>query len=505
MKESAYSKRFDDADDVPALPPISKAATRMFVACCECREAGLRCSLKRGQDGPCKICRENNEDCTFVYEGKNGALPPIKILKPTKSSDSTSKAVSKQKRCRKRSPSPQSPTVETAAHSLSTPSTAWKVLGVDAEKEFKRSRRGIKEGKLKHHATSIPPMLTAQTLGLQHKIIRTCFAHPIKFNYVPDPANQHPCSWCAAPFFGLWGFGEVEVEVIPWGGALGNEEIVGGWASDKGHGSTKMCVECTFTRVRIITCQGHRVRRIEGLDKRSFQPKMLERSFGALAIGDKEGGKLAMETKWCNICVAVAEYKCCTKQHYSDSAEQLSSHEGLKGCGLYLCATCNDTFERIEKSKGNNPTVVVLDALVVIRRNELWKAESDKVRADAEFLTTRGELMVRMAQGMGVGVHEDFAAETGDDGKETGMVFGGGMDSMMKGVCEKKAKKGKGKEKMVFGGELTPTPTSTPQKLKGDVKGKGRVVECGDSYGADSSWEAGTDARAAKSWDDMWR
>jgi hypothetical protein len=60
---------------------------------------------------------------------------------------------------------------------------------------------------------------------------------------------------------------------------------------------------------------------------------------------------------------------------------------------------------------------------------------------------------------------------------------------------------------MVFGGELTPTPTSTPQKQmpKGNVKGKGKAVEYGDSFGADSTWEAGTDARAAKSWDDMWR
>jgi len=244
---------------------------------------------------------------------------------------------------------------------------------------------------------------------------------------------------------------------------------------------------------------------------------MLEQSFAALAEGDKEGGALATHTKWCHICVAVAEYKCCTTQHYSENAEQVSAQENLKGCGLYLCATCNDILERIEKSKGNNLTVVVLDSLVRIRREELWKAESDKVRADAEFLTTRGELMVRMQQGMGVGVggsEGSVSISEANVSGETGLGYGGGMGGT-KGGCEKKAKKdkGNGKEKMVFGGELTPTPTSTPSKSKQrekekvDVKGKGKAVGYGyrGSFGSGSSWEEGTDERAARAWDDMWR
>jgi len=264
-----------------------------------------------------------------------------------------------------------------------------------------------------------------------------------------------------------------------------------------------MCVSCTFTRVRIITCQAHLVRRIANLDARSFQPDMLERSFAALAEGDREGGELAMKTKWCSVCVAVAEYKCCTAQHYDDSAQQLSNGDVLEGCGLYLCATCNDTFERIEKSKGNNLNVIVVDSLVKIRGDELWKHnrargkgndDGDRVRADAEFLTTKGELMIRMRQGLTVGGEE--TAEAGANGFEAGMV------SMMTEAGQKK-EKGKEKEKqreVVFGGELTPRP-----KAKVDKKGKGRAVpgveyeESANGYRVKSRG-----SEESRVWEDLW-
>jgi hypothetical protein len=421
--------------------------------------------LKRDQPGPCKICRENGDKCTFVLESNSNAIAQFSKPQPPQKPQK-SKRISKKHRSKWAS----TPSVQHATDSLATPGRAWEILGEDAEKEFKKSSRGKEKGK-RHTAILISPGLIPKTAGSRQKIIKTCFAHPIKFNYIPDTAGQHPCSWCSFPFFGLWGYGEVTVEVMPWGSALGNEEVAGGHSSKGGKESSKMCVACTFTRVRIMTCQAHLVRRIANFDARSFQPEMLERSFAALAEGDREGGELAMKTKWCSVCVAVAEYKCCTAQHYDDSAQQLSNGDVLEGCGLYLCATCNDTFERIEKSKGNNPNVVVVDSLVKIRGDELWKHRKggddvDRVRADAEFLTSKGELMVRMAQGLTVGGEEQAGASR----KE----LDAGMVGMMKSVGRKKGKeKAKEKQKqkeVVFGGELT------PRKPKVDIKGKGKAV-----------------------------
>lgn len=480
LKESAYTKRFTNIS-LPATDPI---VGRMFIACCQCRGAGLRCSLKRDQPGPCKICRENGDKCTFTLESNSNAIAQFSRAQPPQKSKKSKKVPKKHRRAKRAPILPVS--VQHATDSLATPERSWEILGEEAERKFKKSSWGKEKGE---RYVSIPLLPTLIPAGNLHKIIKTCFAHPIKFNYIPDPLGAHPCSWCTFPFFGLWGHGEVTVEVIPWGGSVGNEEVAGGHSSKHGHESSKMCVACTFSRVRTMTCQGHRVRRIPGFNIDAGKPESLEASFKALAMGDKEGGELAVRTKWCSVCVAVAEHKCCTSQHYSDSAEPLANGNVLEGCGLFLCATCNDTFERIEKSKGNSPNVVVLDSLVKVRGDELWKHgrgkngdgggdDADRVRADAVFLTSKGELMERMAQGMdlGGGEMEMEVDEVGDGGKEREFEAGLGQALMLVDEKKKKSGKEKGKQNGVrFEGELVINGKGNG-KPKVDRKGKGKAI-----------------------------
>lgn len=171
--------------------------------------------------------------------------------------------------------------------------------------------------------------------------------------------------------------------------------------------------------------------------------------------------------------MAVAEYKCCADQPFGGGA-------GEEGCGLFLCAICNDTYGRITKSMGGNSRVVVLDCLVKVRGEELWKQrdEADRVRADAGLLTMGGELMVRMRQGMGG--EGDGEAEVGG-GEEGGLGRDVGMEKM---VAEEVGRGGqkenlerareKGKE-MVLGGELALSKSRTTGS-KGDRKGKGKAA-----------------------------
>ncbi|KAH8811597.1 hypothetical protein F5884DRAFT_281954 [Xylogone sp. PMI_703] len=276
------------------------------------------------------------------------------------------------------------------------------------------------------------------TTSSRVKRIKTAFCHPITFNHIPDSSNKHPCSWCDSPFFGLSGHGVVEVEVLApsAGSGSGYEEISGGHVQN-GRPNSKMCVLCTFSRLRIIMCGGHQIGPIPGMDPRRYDHRLLQESIEALKrsagknsdggveaygdSGDEDKGQFAMRTKWCSVCPAPAFYQCCTKQQFNEFGEPTATTsnsnskndsdknlESTKGCGLLLCEVCLDlTFKVAEVPKSATMNEVVIESTVLSRvircANEKFMRLSypEGVRADAEFLTSEGELLVRMQNGAG--------------------------------------------------------------------------------------------------------
>jgi hypothetical protein len=386
---------------------------RLYVACNQCRNNSKQCTLRRGQPGPCSNCKKNGEDCAFVlvpisaFDITSSTTPP-----PVQSKRNWKKVEKKRtRRARQKEQDPDS--LHTHGHTQGRLETtllaeAWyngygkmkpKTL-LNAHERWKaqttKKQEKIAAGAQKRSSSAaytsefIPPLGISG--GIQHIRITTAFSHPIIFNYIPDPMGTSPCSWCASPFFGLFGHGDIEVEVIPFPAVDGHgyEEMPGGHA-DKGKEQSQMCVSCTFERVNIMGCETHELCSIE-VDPRIGMKGEMEKSMQALLVNDKEGGKLAENTKWCSICPSPAHFRCCVRQIEDGLAGDGS------GCGLFVCENCNDLMTKV--ARDNLDAAETLDRTVHHASTDLFTYEYG-VRADATFLTSTGELMLRIQNGMG--------------------------------------------------------------------------------------------------------
>jgi hypothetical protein len=222
------------------------------------------------------------------------------------------------------------------------------------------------------------------------------------------------------------------VEGFYWPDGKGFEEIFGGY-SELGYSASKMCVGCTFEKVRIRGCGGHQLRRLgrAEIDFRGFDDSEWFKAERAIRRGDVRGGELILGSKWCSICPQLARFTCCT--------EQAQGEEGC-GCGLLLCEECEVLLKRCVKG-GAKGRGAVLDAMIRTIKSNGWMYNMG-VRADAEFLTGTGELMVRLEKGMGSGRLVCWGA-TGSAGSATGSLSGASVS--MNGVMG--GGRGKGKER----------------------------------------------------------
>ena len=432
---------------VPATslpPPIAATPPppRMYVACNQCRGEGLRCNLKRHQTGPCSNCKQNNEACKFVL-----VPPPEKLIRNNAASvrgDSTSKKSTKKPSSKNKNKKRKLP----AKKSLRGKGTV--------------SKRGSR------NTSFHPPALEHRmTQGIPHILISTSFAHPISFNHVPVPGSSHACSWCSSPFFGLFGHGEREVEVIPWPNGHGYEEIgldpaenianisnikfnnnIGcrGTVNAKGkeqkfskdlrgHSQlgeeySRMCISCTFQRVCIMACDSHQMKSMEDIDPRVYNEREFERAVVALQSGDKEGSRLVTEARWCSVCPALAEHRCIAKQEniLVDEDDFDVQRQGRyrvecgNGCGLLLCETCKDLLSKLEIGKMFSLAPATrdtntLDLLVRMVQGDKFHYPIG-TRADAGFLTSEGELSRRLEKGFGDDVDMENEGQYSDEEDE---------------------------------------------------------------------------------------
>ena len=447
VPQVALASQIAGAPIIPAalrktVPPQiqTPAPPRKYVSCNQCRGEGIRCTLKRDQTGPCRNCKLNEEACRFILIPPEGTVPCSCAValkgKATSIAATTKKPISKilkdrNKRLKKT--------------------------------ELKGKKKTAKGGSRTARVRRPPPPKPRSTNGIKHTIIHTSFAHPITFNHVPAPNGSSPCNWCSGPVFGLFGHGMRAVEVIPLPNGHGYEEIGnvpegGGDDNDgrnekeksninnrngprrqrdlRGHNQlglerSKMCVDCTFARVRAMSCTAHEMKMLEDLDPRIFDVEEWDRSHAAWVAGDDKGASLLHESRWCSVCPEIAEYGCVAAQGEDDGygydnedGDMKGSTACGKGCGFLLCENCKDFLGKIEKEKefshNNNALEMnVLDMLVRI-------VDADKLhypvgaRADASFLTTEGELNRRLEYDFGqdgdVDVESvDVKSEDGDE------------------------------------------------------------------------------------------
>jgi hypothetical protein len=377
-----------------------------------------RCNLKRRQVGPCSNCKKNGEECAFVLVPVAASSASMSVTPPAGKSKRSQKQSGK-KQTRREKETEQDP------DSLHTPGHAngrlAKTLRAEAlhygygrhkestlrnERERTKSKATKKQQEIeaaaRKRSSSYTPEFTPPlglTLGIQHVHIKTAFSHPIILNYIPDPAGASPCSWCSSPFFGLFGHGEMEVEVIPYPPIDGNgyEEILSGH-NCSGKRRSQMCIECTFERVQIMGCEKHDFEAIE-VDPRLLVQGEMEESIHALLINDKKGGELAEKTKWCSVCPSPAYFKCCALQPQDGAGDEVKND--ASGCGLHVCEICADLLTKISKDSRNAGEA--LDRIIKIASKDLFNYEYG-ARADASFLTSTGELMTRIQKGLGRGL-----------------------------------------------------------------------------------------------------
>ena len=458
MKGSAYAKRFEKSshtkrskNEREVSGEAEEGMQRMWVMCNQCRDGGKRCSLKsKNSWGPCSCCRKNHEECKFVFPPPRQRqlleAPDLSIRLKGKKSKAGKGAKPKAKgRWRSQSLEeddlPDTPNRKTSH-----------ILLNEAIFNTTEGRKALKKGA----SPSLPlPLPTDLQTGKGHTFKKTCFSHPIQFNAEPSPDGAHPCNWCDYPLFGFFGHsddsGPRTVEGFYHDNGDGFEEIAGGY-SKLGFEQTRMCGSCTFDRLRIVGCEAHRYRKLvvgpmgPGVDQD-------ERVWDEGEVWDaalEACERLVLEAKYCSVCPELAGYKCCAPS-FSFTDEE----EGeVEGCGLWLCDKCMELMGK-GIAAGFSRGKESLDALVgeAARAKLLYPIG---VRADAEFITSDGELMMRLGQGMGA------------DGSDV-ENFGSPVREKYVQIPEpKKVDKGKGKDMSFF----SPLPATSYTGSKGKGKEK---------------------------------
>ena len=332
----------------------SSIAQRPYVACTQCREAKKYCSLRYNRNGgTCKRCVGLEKICTFEAISDARRKEESKTIRDIHSPmDISSKTLTQN--------SSQTQTGDSLPTDLSP----------REEKPLMCKRS--------------PPVSSPHTSTEKNvfsgttRMIKTRLAHPVTFNHqVPEDGSTF-CHWCNDYSYGLIGLGEVRVEVIDDNGGVGYIEIEGGHTA-QGRDPSRMCHQCTTSRLFIACCQKHDIQPIE-----SATPDI----FDGIEVLEWLQPNLMSSApfEWCSICVRPASFACKNPSAMGPSLMKDDLDEEA-GCGLRLCEGCAVTL-RFELDGR-------LDELI----NKL-EGEGDcgplDIRADTNFLHSNGHLMHRI-------------------------------------------------------------------------------------------------------------
>ncbi|OBT52279.1 hypothetical protein VE04_07490 [Pseudogymnoascus sp. 24MN13] len=389
-----------------AAPKIDPR-NRKYISCARCRAADFgHCSLKtREQTGPCKRCTAKKVDCTFEDKvvklgkagAKNGKVGKAAIRASSKGRASLLMASAARARPapKKKERVPEGMFKKTIKTSFCHPIT----FNLDLQ------RTRFMGMNCHFHTTTAFPMLgigepqDVEVLG------------PTK----PCPANPFVYTECAPRIVLVKKkkIGEREdrsedEEADNDDEATEDEDDEEGYEYvEEEEDPTYVCTDCTFARQRILFCDTHSISAIAGLKhprdydyNSAYEKIMRDQNKGY-------GANSARVVKWCSVCVAPAFYKCCVPDRFV----------GEVGCGLLLCEVCaqglcggeakleglldemveeqaRDPFMPIQKRR-SVVQQVSLDLLIDRAGRDAFRYE-DGIRADAGFLTNRGELKLWM-------------------------------------------------------------------------------------------------------------
>lgn len=210
-------------------------------------------------------------------------------------------------------------------------------------------------------------------VGGKSIMIKTPFAHPINFEYVPPRNGSKPCHWCNDFTYGILGLGNLDVEVVKRPDGPGYVEVRGGHVG-KGCDSSRMCTVCALERIHIGNCSQHKIFALKNLDEDTFD-------FGEAFLSLEplhETSRHVPINPWCSLCPNPAFYGCATLQRFSKFREPLRSKEEEEGCGLLLCSDCAEVM-------------VECDSNIAKTVREHRKVGRE-LRADVEFLLPHNDL-----------------------------------------------------------------------------------------------------------------
>ncbi|RAL65377.1 hypothetical protein DID88_000945 [Monilinia fructigena] len=435
------------------LPATTTASTkksqtmlRKWVPCNRCKyEFKGRCSLKKDDEGPCNRCVKANVPCTFTM------LPTIPSTPSNSNVKDKEKGTEEPKESSPVSRTPQDLTQTIILESTKLNDRVWRTTHPHVrrtkvqQKAFERAQSSSSanvqlmsttpmihphQGKAlartitpsynqnKVIPTALSPNFIMSQNGIRTIIINTAFSHPIIFNYLRDPMSRYPpCTFHANPFFGLFGFGVREVTVVPWPSinGAGYEELENGHGdSEGGEEKTRMCVKCTYDRVKILGCEEHVMKILEEVDQGMWNSGMVSKSVQACKRGLDEGrwgrgnggepekgsiAELVWRARWCAVCPSPGAWICEHGEYNhgqygrSESGSTQNSNMGKRGCGLILCDTCHELHAKIQKG-GRKGGRAVLGRVIQLAGDASRRSDyPDGVRADAGLLREDGELL----------------------------------------------------------------------------------------------------------------
>lgn len=330
-----------DYDDDPYIPP-----SRKFASCSNCREKDWKCSLGKTDPPPCENCKDQDLVCDFeefLRKTKSKGNGKAKATEIIRSDDSSADEDFGEELWEVDVP-PIHPGIA-PRKAPKAPKARPTIQEVDAKKPYQR------------------------------KWINTSLCHPITFNedttknQFSDPFRK--CNWCFAPDFGVFGYGEHR---MVWAqepaSKLCYHELRGGH-EELGRFPSRMCTQCTMTRLQLINCLHFEIQGIPSQDMDAILN----------LINNEEPEQYRY---LCSICPCLPAYQCCTSQDIDGGGqESTSGKEG--GCGLLLCFNCRDMLIEF-----GGDLQRMLKEINVSTERARYPAG---LRADAELLHDDGLLM----------------------------------------------------------------------------------------------------------------
>ena len=209
------------------------------------------------------------------------------------------------------------------------------------------------------------------------KIIRTRLPHPIVFNHLEPEDGSAPCNWCEDLSHGILGLGPVDVEVADNHDGQGYIEVEGGHIS-RGAKPSRMCQQCTLTRLGIAACGEHQLTMLNRL------------RLGGECVEDYLLPGMASQAPfdWCSVCLSAAAYGCTKSTELEVLAASDDGDKGeIPGCGLRLCEDC--AAKLVSEYSGS------LTTMITDLEDEIG-IDAFSLRADVNFLRSDGHLFSRI-------------------------------------------------------------------------------------------------------------